>query len=338
MRPGLSLKILLRAPFKTLVTFLLIAAASFAVFYRVAEYTVTQREMTRAVSYYRGVAALDNGVYNTAMMLGSYLPNSIEDSYYEKEKAPPAGLTKEQMAAFSSLPGVSATDTRYMTAGIIEGLERVARYDQYVVRYDYTDRVVVEGTIAAIEPEKWGGSATSNIRLTNCKLLAGGLPITEGSELTAVAFADEGGVGLTRGDMRLFFYLRNNPFSQSFVDGLSVGDRCLMIARWDPRYFESDGRVIYLGDQDTLDYCDSFWFLNGKPENYLETEEFAKVREIVEITNRDLKTFDIVYTSDIETIPRFNEGRMVIKEGRALTRDDTNACVVNASWSSTALR
>lgn len=72
MRPGLSLKTLFRAPFKTLVTFLLIAAASFAVFYRVADYTVTQREMSRAISCYRGVAALDNGVPNTALILGSF--------------------------------------------------------------------------------------------------------------------------------------------------------------------------------------------------------------------------------------------------------------------------
>ncbi|NLW02297.1 MAG: hypothetical protein GX027_03420 [Clostridiaceae bacterium] len=80
-----------------------------------------------------------------------------------------------------------------------------------------------------------------------------------------------------------------------------------------------------------IDYYDSIWILAGKPENYLETEEFARVREIIDITNRDLITFDIVYTSDILSIPRFNEGNMAIMEGRALTREDTSACVVNAA-------
>lgn len=51
----------------------------------------------------------------------------------------------------------------------------------------------------------------------------------------------------------------------------------------------------------------------------------------MDITNRDLKTFDVVYTSDIYSIPRFNEGKMVIQEGRALTEEDTNACVANAT-------
>jgi len=332
MRPGLSLKTLFRAPFKTLVTFLLIAAASFAVFYRVADYTVTQREMSRAISCYRGVAALDNGVPNTALILGSFLPNSARYHYYQNEIWPPAGLTGEQMNAFSALPGVSSAQTRYMTAGIIDGLRRIEIFEQYIVKYNYTSRVVVEGTIAGISHETLGSSETNIISLVDCKQLAGGLPIEQGSDLSVITFAVDGAdVVLSRGDMRTFYHMENNPFGQSFVDGLSAGDRCLVIARWDPRYFKQDNGVIYLGDLDTLDYCNSFWLLNGKPENYLETEEFARVREIIEITNQDLKTFDVVYTSDIFAIPRFNEGKMVIKEGRALTKDDTNACVVNAS-------
>jgi len=333
MRPDLSLKTLFRAPFKTLVTFLLIAAASFAVFYRVADYTITKREMNRAISYYQGVTALDNGVHNTALVLGSYLPNNAKYHYYKEEVQPPVPLTEEQMNAFSSLPGVSSVDTRYMTSGIIEGLKRVARYDQYIARYDYTDRVVIEGTIADFTDGTWGSSNTNLIILTDCKLLAGALPISPGTDISVVTFAGDGdGVFITRGDMRSFFNLHSNPYGQSFIDSLSVGDRCLVIGRWDPRNFGIYGNDVYLGDQNTLDYCDSFWLLNGKPENYLETDEFARVRKIVEITNRDLKTFDIVYTSDINAIPRFNEGKMVIHEGRPLTKEDTNACVVNAAF------
>ena len=92
MRPALSLKTLFRAPFKTVITFLLIAAASFAVFYRVADYTVTRREMTRAIGYYRGVVALDNGVKNTALLLGSILPNTVRHSDAKELKEYPAEL------------------------------------------------------------------------------------------------------------------------------------------------------------------------------------------------------------------------------------------------------
>jgi|AGTN01.2.fsa_nt_gi Predicted ABC-type transport system involved in lysophospholipase L1 biosynthesis, permease component len=334
MRPLLSLKTLLRAPFKTLMMFLLIAVASFAVFSRVADYAVTQREMARATGYYRGVAALDNGVPNTAMLLASFLPNTARYSYYMSENAPPAGLTAEQIGAFSTLPGVSSTDIRYMTAGIIDGLKRVVRYGSYITKYDYTDRFVIEGTFTGCSIGAFGSSNINKINLTDCNPLTEGLPIAQGSNVSVVAFANNGTIVLTRGDMRVFFVLYNNPFDQSFVDGLTEGDRCLIIGRWDPRHFidrDFDIMSLFIGDQDTIHYCDSFWLLNDKPENYLETDEFARVREIIDITNRDLKTFDMVYTSDMLAIPRFNERKMVIQEGRALTKADTDSCVVNFS-------
>lgn len=129
MRPLLSLKTLLRAPFKTIMTFLLISTATFAIFYRVVDFTVTQRETKRITGYYRGVAALDNGVQNTALLLASFMPNTVRYSEYDREaKSLPKGLTTEQIEGFSSLPGVSSTDIRYMTAGIIEGVDRVARW------------------------------------------------------------------------------------------------------------------------------------------------------------------------------------------------------------------
>lgn len=336
MRPTISLKTLLRAPFKTFMTFLLIATATFALFYRVTDYAVTQREMKRITSYYRGVAALDNGVQNTAMLLASFMPNSVRhSSYYREEKALPDGLPAKQIDSFSNLPGVDSTDIRYMTAGIIDGLDRVARYGPYNARYDYTDRFVIEGTYTGCFTSDFGGSAINNIKLTDCKQLAGNIPIEQGSDVSVVAFADSRSVGITRGDMRLFYFLQENIFDQSFVDSLVEGDRCLIIGRWDPRYLY-DSRLsimsLYIGDQDTLDYTDSFHLLKGKPDNYLETDEFARVREIIEITNRDLKTFDMVYTSDMLSIPRFNEKKMVIQEGRALSSEDKDACVVNYSF------
>ena len=332
MRPGLSLKTLLRAPFKTLMTFLLIAAASFAVFSRVAETAVTQREMGRATSYYRGVAALDNGVQNTALFNTSFMPNNVRGNYYEMEMAPPAGLTAGLIGAFSALPGVSAADTRYMSAGIIDGLDRVVRYGQYIVMHDYTDRFVIEGTISEISVDTLGGGNINRINVTDCNQLAGGIPLTQERTVSVIAFASDGTAVLTKGDMRSFFSIYNNPYDQHFVDDLAVGDRCLIIGRWDPRYFDEDNRIsVFLGDQDTLDYCDSFWLLNGKPDNYLETDEFSKVRKIIDITDSDLKTFDMVYTSDMLAIPRFNERKMIIQEGRALTGTDTDACVANVS-------
>lgn len=342
MRPSLTMKTMLRAPVRTLLTFLLIAAASFALFSRVADYAVTQREMKRVTSYYRGVSAFDTGVPNTAMLLASFLPNSAEYSYNKEDKQPLKTLTQEQMSAFSSLPGVSGTDIRYMTAGVIDELERVVRYEPYIASYDYTDRFVVEGTLESVSPVTWGRSEVNLLNLTDCVQLAGGLPMMQGDNLSVISFNRNGGVGLTHGDMRMFLFLADNPYDQSFAESLTAGDRCLIIGRWDPRYYVNeniiteDDRIItelFIGDQDTLDYCDSFRLLNGKPENWLETGEFAGVRLIVDITDRDLKTFDIVYTSDLLAVPRFNEKKMIIQEGRAITPEDSGeVCVVNYAF------
>ena len=328
MRPSLSLKTLLRAPFMTLMTFLLIVAASFAVFYRVADYAITQREMERATDYYRGVAALDNGVPNTAMLLASSLPNTRKYSYYKEEQKPINPLTAEQMRTFSELPGVSSTDTRYMTAGIIHNLKRIVRSGSYAVNYDYTERFVIEGTFSGYTSEKYGFSNMNRMNITDCRQLAGELPLKEGDSVPVNTFPMDGETSvLTRGDMRVFFTLYDNPFGQSFIDELTVGDRYLIVGRWNAEFF--DDKSLFIGDQDTIDYCDAVWQLTGKSENYLETKEFARVKDIVDITNRDFKTFDIVYTSDMLSIPRFNERKMVIQEGRALTEADTNSCVMN---------
>ena len=335
MGPLLSIKTLLRAPLKSLLAYLLIVAASFALFSCIANYSVTQREMKRATDRYRGVAALDNDVPNTAMLLGSQLPESSRVSYYHP--VPPTALTLEQMNAFSALPGVSSTDIRYMTSGIIEDYKRVVRYGSYIAKYDYTDRFVIEGTYIGYTPGFFGKANKINkLNLKDCKVLAGGIPVKEGETVSVVAFNNDGGtVFITRGDMLAFYGLHDNPFDQSFVSALPIGERCIIIGRWDPRYFidlNIDIMSMFIGDQDTINSCNSFLILKDEPQNYLETEEFATLRKIINITNRDLKTFDMVYTSDMLSIPRFNERKMVIHEGRALSKTDTDACVVNQAF------
>ena len=62
MRNSTNLKTLFRSPLKTILTFFLIGAASFAFFSRVTDYAITMREASKAESFYSGVAALDNSV------------------------------------------------------------------------------------------------------------------------------------------------------------------------------------------------------------------------------------------------------------------------------------
>jgi len=336
MRPILSLKTLFRAPFKTLITFFIITAASFALFSRVTDYAVTQREMARATSYYRGVFAIDKGVRRTGDFLGSQIRHYMnKPNDTSPPPVPPIPLTQEQMDAFSSLNGVSGTDTRYMTAGIIEDLKRVVRHDSYVVKYDFTTRFVITGTYTGYTATTTGRRQITSwnlINLSDWELLAGNLPETGGDKISVIAQASDGVSMAWSENMHLFYILWHNPFGRSFIDTLNAGDKVLIIGVWRSEKYEETGELaLYIGDNDTIDYCDSFWLLNDKPENFLETEEFAKVREIIDITNQDCKTFDIVYTSALLSIPRFNEEKMVIQEGRALVGTDINACVLNYS-------
>lgn len=341
MKPSLSIKVLLRTPFKTLLTFLILVAASFALFSRVSEYSVIKREMKRATGYYRGVCALDTGVPNTA-------DRSPYSQIHETDVRPPA-LTITQIEDFASLPQVTSTDIRYMTAGISDIYRRIDMTGES--SYNYTARFVMEGTFSE---SKYIDESSPNInsfdlKFTDCELLAGDPSILLGKSRIAVmqVYAEEGisvgstvGIGGGWGADRAYYYISNNPFGERFVNNLNVGSRYLLIGRWEPKIAEfllaggliySLPRYIMLGDNDTLEYCDSFWPLDGKPENYLETEEFSRVREIIEITNNDLKTFDIVYTTDMLAIPRFTEGKMAIAEGRALNKEDlgSNYCVVS---------
>jgi len=167
------------------------------------------------------------------------------------------------------------------------------------------------------------------------------------------------------------FLLADNPYGWDFMNSLEAGSRYLIIGRTvantvslddlitmhDDIYsqmeevkpleeYDFEGLIIgdahsawygdnftpRIGDQDTIGYVNSFHELDGLPENYLETAEFSRVKEIVDITDKDAHTFDIVYTSNMAAIPRFNEGAMTIREGRSFTQapEDENACVV--SW------
>lgn len=74
MRPLQSIKTLFRTPFKTLITFLLLAVVMFAFFSRIAEYSVTSREMKNVAEKYRGIGSIENAQnFETYTVYEAYL-------------------------------------------------------------------------------------------------------------------------------------------------------------------------------------------------------------------------------------------------------------------------
>ena len=132
MKKSMALKTLLRAPLKALLTFLLIAAASFALFSRVTDYAVTTRENRKAENFYYANASLSNYVPNT--YVETEYVNSPDGTtstgygfMYKMEQKPEP--TKQQMEEFKSLPGVTLVDKHYLGAGRVEDYKRLNRLE-----------------------------------------------------------------------------------------------------------------------------------------------------------------------------------------------------------------
>lgn len=331
MRTALSLKMLLRAPLRTLITLLLLIAVSFGLLSLVCEYAVIRREMKKAMSYYQGIAVLDTGVPNTTNL------SSRRDEYnwvgLNSITGPPS-LTEEQISAFFSLPQVTSYDQRYMAAGVSDQYQRISNFAMYSENYVYNSRFIIEASYEDYKFDDWNQD-TIHIRFSDYQLLAGPKNITpKGNSFTIETYIHDGvnytwGTGAGAG---IDYIMANHPYGSDFLQTLVPGSRYLMIGRVGGT--ESSGFHFHLGDFDTMEECPSVWSLDGKPENYLETDDFAPVRELIEITNKDYRTYDIVYTNNLNSIPRFADQKMIVSEGRPLTDEDqgTFHCVVSLAF------
>ena len=67
------------------------------------------------------------------------------------------------------------------------------------------------------------------------------------------------------------------------------------------------------------------------PTDYLKTEEFAPLRQLIQVTNDDIRTFDVVYTDDMASIRRVARKQLTAAQGRFLSPADegTAVCVVS---------
>lgn len=299
MRKSLTLKTLLRSPAKTLLTFLLIASASFALFSRMTDYAVTSRETADAKSFYHGVAALDITVQDMEMEWfdkEGYL--NIVNQEIEDKPWP----AKEQLDEFASLPGVTLEDTRYMTAGLVDNCKRV--YEESFVGHGIGS-YLLEGTYEGYDDSMFGG-----LMFDDVALIASSYDFPLGESAVINYSIDEEFIGSEK-----------NPYPKEFWEQLK-GSRILVSGS----YVIDEERMTAFYDEERLE---PFRIIDGLGENYLDTEEFARYKELKEALDNDIYTYDIVYTSDTRSIPSFNERKMVVTKGRPLAEGDTAGCVVS---------
>lgn len=296
MKKSLALKSLFRSPVKTLLTFLLVAAASFALFSRVTDYVITSREAAKAEGMYHGVAALDNSVE----------PVIMDYEYFQPEPKP--WPTDEQIEEFASLPGVTLADTRYVTDGLVEDYKRVISDEDSWMTNNY----VIEGTYDGYE-EYDGNEDYSKLYLNfkDVKILAGDIDIRNDEMKVLVSF--EGEVAWSLGER----------YSRPYFDTLEKGKRYITFGR----YSERTGTAFELGEYQTEQ--DVLIKVDGLGDDYLEKEEFSYYKGLIESVNQSIMTYDVVYTSDMRAIPYINEHALLVSKGRPLTAEDTDGCVVS---------
>ncbi|MCI9530651.1 MAG: hypothetical protein HFH38_02675 [Lachnospiraceae bacterium] len=290
------LKTLFRSPLKAMLTFLLIAAASFALFSRATDYAVTMREIARAESFCKGVAALDNTA-SYVILQGAGSGQVSDYTAYEVGARP--WPSNGQIAEFSSLPGVTLADTRYMTAGLVGGYKRLVDESASV-----RGRFVIEGTYAGCDYTP-GTTGVMKLAFDDVRVVAcddDGIDL--GSPIEAIAVDDQ------------TYY--DNPYPAAYFEKLEKGSRCLVMGT----YGDIHKPRMDMGEE-------AFQVIDGLGKGYLDTEGFAFQKGKVEAIKQSIYTYDIVYTSDMRAIPRFNEHHMAISQGRSLVEGDRDACVVN---------
>ena len=183
MRCKQSLKILYRSPVKTVFTFILIVAVTFALFSQVIEYSVANREMRKAVELYDGVGSIEPSrfIENTQTIQPFYIfgdervsQGALPDAMYEEfsKYGYEEGLSDEQIEEISRLPYITYTDTRYMTAGVSDMLR--LPMESY---YDFN-------TVCVIEAE------VKNFNVANQALIVGELELVGGQPIPLSDFGE----------------------------------------------------------------------------------------------------------------------------------------------------
>ncbi len=318
MKKSMALKTLLRAPLKALLTFLLIAAASFALFSRVTDYAVTTRENRKAENFYYANASLSNYVPNT--YVETEYVNSPDGTtstgygfMYKMEQKPEP--TKQQMEEFKSLPGVTLVDKHYLGAGRVEDYKRLNRLEHSGSSSGY---FLFEGTYKGYEDANSNPSILCDhvsLKFDDVKVIAcdGGPEIERSFTVSNIPLGD--------------MYYAKSPYTREFYDNLKIGSRCLMLALNSGWRRESVGESgIHFYPQDWGE--GSLSVIDGEPDNYLETEPFARQKSWLNAIEHNNHVFEIEYTSDMRIVTR---GGM-ISEGRIFTQGDTDVCVVSTEF------
>ena len=313
MKPTLSLKTLYRSPVRTILTFILLAAVTFALFSQVMEYAIAKRELEKAVALYDGIATAEVSPLSTeaaradtpAYMFTDprvsidHMPQRVQERF---RKLTYECFTSEQLETLSTLPYITYTDTRYMTAGYSDIYKRIDDGKEY---FNYTYQCVVEATV---EFSSYGRVTGGDIKVIGGepkRKLSGSdyIYIVAESSKRHAEFAEIYQEPINNyvyydgwsGHRSTIMVTNNSVYNEEYLQKLEIGKRYLFVLRYDKyRIDYVDTEEYFLTDPFVQEYCDAIIPLENEPENYLETEKFSGVRNYIDRINENLYTFDVV--------------------------------------------
>ena len=346
-------KTLLRSPVKTVLTVLLLAAACFLLLDNLSSYVMQTEAMREAEKAAEGVLTVErsqvrnpwDGTRSTFLLSDPTNPGETyrEDCSYESTHH--EALGDSDLEALEALPYIDAVDRRYMTAGVSEDYFRI---DGAYADYGYMDRLVIEATVTSI-------SQSSNIdiykydsawryTLDDVNVLAGDRKTLDqqvkalgGKARLIVYTLPENALGtgtrvylggLAGDGVDCLDY----DITKGRIKDIEKGRRYVFVVRA-PRYEAPDSGTFgfLLGDDSRKGWWPYWTDITDLPADYLKTEEFAPLRQLIQVTNDDIRTFDVVYTDDMASIRRVARKQLTAAQGRFLSPADegTAVCVVS---------
>ncbi len=339
---GLWFKTLLRSPVKTALTVLLLTAAAFLLLDNLSSYAMQTEAVREAEEKVEGVLTVErsrvirpvDGANSQFLFTDPTCPGQ---SYWESvsyETKHHEALSEEDLSALEALPYIDSVDRRYMTAGVSE---EYTRHDGPQANYGYMDRLVIEATVKSYEdfPDqrpsftRHPDDGNRIFYLKDVELLAGDTTILEqvtqllNDRLCLFVFAmsekligsdpnidmnDGGGDSVNSWDYDI---------SREMMLSIQKDHRYVFVVRAPRNISEANPNLgFFLGDDSRMGWWPYFTDVTDLPENYLETEDFAPLRELIQVTNDDLHTFDVVYTDDMASIRRVARNQLTLEQGR----------------------
>ncbi|MBR4703307.1 MAG: type II toxin-antitoxin system YafQ family toxin [Oscillospiraceae bacterium] len=346
-------KTLLRSPVKTALTVLLLAAACFLLLDNLSSYVMQTEAIQQAEKAAEGVLTVErsqvrnpwDGTRSTFLLSDPTNPGETyrEDCSYDSTHH--EALSVSDLEALEALPYIDAMDRRYMTAGVSEDYYRI---DGAYADYGYMDRLVIEATVASIGQgaliDQYKYDSAWRYILDDVNVLAGDrktldqqykalggkarlivntLPESALGTGTRVYLGGMAGDGIDCLDYDI---------TKEQAKDIKAGRRYVFVVRA-PRYEAPDSSTFgfLLGDDSRKGWWPYFTDITDLRSDYLKTEEFASLCQLIQVTNEDIRTFDVVYTDDMTSIRRAARKQLTAAQGRFLTPADEGSpvCVVS---------